>query len=96
MASTTIPNLPMAISVSGAEQMEIVQSGVSRRVTLAQITAFTQNGQIVFPSYTTAQKLALSAIVGGAVFDTTLNKVSVFTGSSWETVASGVISGGIF
>ena len=38
MANTTIPNLPMAISLSGAEQIEIVQAGVSKRATLSQIS----------------------------------------------------------
>ena len=33
MANTTIPQLPLATSLSGTEQLEIVQSGVSRRTT---------------------------------------------------------------
>lgn len=37
MSDIQIPNLPVAISLSGAEQLECVQSGVSRRVTVAQI-----------------------------------------------------------
>ena len=32
-----IPNLPVAISLNGTEQVEIVQSGVSRRTTTADI-----------------------------------------------------------
>jgi len=33
MANTTIPQLPLATSLSGEEQLEIVQAGVSRRTT---------------------------------------------------------------
>lgn len=37
MANVQIPNLPAAISLSGAEQVECVQSGVSVRATVRQI-----------------------------------------------------------
>ena len=39
MANITIPNLPVAISISGAEQLEIVQAGTSVRTTTGQIAA---------------------------------------------------------
>lgn len=41
MAQVQIPNLPQAIAVSGAEQLEAVQAGSSVRVTIAQIAALT-------------------------------------------------------
>ena len=37
MANAQIPNLPVATSLSGAEQVEIVQAGVSRRTTTGAI-----------------------------------------------------------
>lgn len=37
MASIQIPNLPVATALSGAEQVEIVQAGVSRRTTTLEI-----------------------------------------------------------
>ena len=37
MANTTIPLLPLAISLDGTEQLEIVQAGVSRRTTASDI-----------------------------------------------------------
>jgi len=37
MANTTIPNLPVAISVTGTELVEIVQAGVNKRATVAQV-----------------------------------------------------------
>lgn len=39
MANATIPMLPQAISLTGAEQMEAVQAGQSVRVTAAQVSA---------------------------------------------------------
>ena len=38
MANITIPQLPLATSIDGSEQMEIVQAGVSRRATVSQIS----------------------------------------------------------
>lgn len=40
MASVQITNLPAAIALNGAEQLEIVQSGTSVRATISQIFAF--------------------------------------------------------
>lgn len=37
MGNIQIPNLPAATSLSGAEQLEIVQAGVSRRTTVGAI-----------------------------------------------------------
>ena len=37
MSNTTIPQLPAAISLSGAEQFEAVQAGSSVRVTASQL-----------------------------------------------------------
>ena len=39
MSNTTIPQLPLATSLDGTEQLEIVQAGVSRRATAAEIGA---------------------------------------------------------
>lgn len=41
MAQVQIPNLPQAIAVSGAEQLEAVQAGSSVRVSISQIAALT-------------------------------------------------------
>lgn len=42
----------------------------------------------VFPNLTTTQKNALTPSNGQVVFDTTLAKLCVWTGSSWQTVTS--------
>lgn len=39
MAVIQIPNLPPAIALSGAEELEIVQAGVSRRTTTGDVSA---------------------------------------------------------
>lgn len=40
MSNTTIPNLPLAISLDGTEQIEVVQGGVSRRTTTSAVAGF--------------------------------------------------------
>lgn len=45
MANVQIPNLPAAIALNGSEQVEVVQSGTSVRVTTSQIAAL-QTGPI--------------------------------------------------
>lgn len=44
MPYVQIPNLPAAISLNGTELFEVVQSGVSVRASLGQITTFTGRG----------------------------------------------------
>lgn len=43
MSSIQIPNLPAAIALSGTEQLEAVQAGVSRRITVGQVVNFAYN-----------------------------------------------------
>lgn len=43
MAVVQIPNLPPAIALTGGEQLEAVQAGVSVRISTTQIAFFTQN-----------------------------------------------------
>lgn len=81
-----IPNLPVAISLAGAEQVEIVQAGVSRRTTVAAIANTITT--LVAPNATTSQKNALSAVPGQLVFDTDLGKLCVYNGSAWQTITS--------
>lgn len=81
-----IPNLPVAIALSGTEQVEIVQAGVSRRTT-AEAIANTAS-VVVAPNVTTGQKNSLTAVAGQLVFDTDLGKLCVYTGSVWQTITS--------
>lgn len=45
--------------------------------------------QYVLPAYTTAEKVTLTNIqTGSIIFDTTLQKMCVYTNGGWETVTS--------
>ena len=41
-----------------------------------------------FPNMTTTQKNAMTGAAGAVVFDTTLAKLCVYTGSAWQTITS--------
>lgn len=41
-----------------------------------------------FPNMTTAQKNAMTGAAGAVVFDTTLGKLCVYSGSAWQTITS--------
>jgi hypothetical protein len=81
-----IPNLPVAISLDGSEQLEIVQAGTTCRTTTQAVANLAQVA--LAPNYTTVQKNALSVNTGALVFDTTLQKLCVYTATGWETVTS--------
>ena len=81
-----IPNLPVAIALSGAEQVEIVQAGTSARTTTQAIANLSQITTV--PNYTTVQKNALSVGFGALVFDTTLQMLCVYTATGWQTITS--------
>jgi hypothetical protein len=94
MSLVQIPNLPVAISVTGTEQLEAVQSGTSVRVTSQQIanlspagtvttvsvaTANGVSGTVADPTSTPAITLTLGAITPTSV--TTSGNVGVGTSS---------------
>jgi hypothetical protein len=85
-SNVQIPNLTPAIALSGAELVEIVQAGATARCTAQQIANLAQ--LTVVQNVTTTQKNALSAVSGQLVFDTTLGKLCVYTGSAWQTITS--------
>jgi hypothetical protein len=51
-------------------------------------TADTFNGIAATRNVTTAEKNALAPSAGWVVFDTTLGKLCVYSGSAWQTVTS--------
>jgi hypothetical protein len=53
-----------------------------------QYTADTFNGIAATRNVTTAEKNALTPSAGWVVFDTTLGKLCVYSGSGWQTVTS--------
>jgi hypothetical protein len=53
-----------------------------------QYTADTFNGILATKNVTTTEKNALTPSKGWVVFDTTLGKLCVYSGSAWQTVTS--------
>lgn len=52
------------------------------------ITLSTTKG-LSLPTFTTVEKLAIASPTTGAIlFDTTLGKICVYSGSAWQTVTS--------
>jgi hypothetical protein len=66
-----------------------VSSGgtISTALTLASTGAATFSSSVSVGNFTTAQKNALTAVSGMIVYDTTLNKLCVYT-TAWETITS--------
>jgi hypothetical protein len=65
----------------------IKRNGTAIDFRLADDSAYAQyTGRV--GNYTTAAKNALALAAGALVYDTTLNKLSVYNGASWETVTS--------
>ncbi len=81
-----IPNLGVAIALSGQEQVEVVQAGTSKRTTTQAIANLAQ--AINPPSVTSTEKAGLTVNPGALVFDTDLQKLCVYTSGGWETISS--------
>ena len=51
MANIQIPNLPVAVSLNGTEQLEAVQAGTSVRITPAQLALYAANAKLTLNNY---------------------------------------------
>tara|TARA_R110000868_G_scaffold5086_1_gene31454 strand:+ start:2235 stop:3986 length:1752 start_codon:yes stop_codon:yes gene_type:complete len=83
MANVQIPNLPAAISISGAEQVEIVQAGTSVRAT---------TGQIAGIAVTSASEAAASAAAAAASAVTATTQAGTATTQASTATAQAVIA----
>ncbi len=97
MANITIPNLPVAIALSGTEQVEVVQSGVSCRATTQQIANLgpgASGGQGYYGSFydTTTQTGSLTATVVSIGTTVESNNVVLVNGGQIKFLASGTYS----
>lgn len=77
MANTTIPNLPVAVSLSGDEIVEIVQSGTSKRTTLNSIVNLPNNSTTAIGLFTDIQHTLIP------------NKISLIFTSGFSNVSIG-------
>jgi hypothetical protein len=88
MANATIPSLPQAIALTGAEQMEAVQAGTSVRVTIAQLAALANGGTPAALTPIPTASLPAASASQGLQF--------LVTDSSVNTFYSPVVAGGAF
>lgn len=84
---------PLAFFTSSAERMQIDASGNVGIGTTTPNAASIVDAQsttkgVRFPNMTTTQKNAIANVAGNVVFDTTLGKLCVNTGSAWQTITS--------
>jgi hypothetical protein len=90
IGSTTLTSM---FNVGTSAQFQVTSSGevaIGTTINAAAILTLTSTTKgVLFPRMTTTQKNAIvSPVAGLMVYDTTLNKLSIRTASSWETVTS--------
>lgn len=78
----TIPNLPAAVSADGSELLEVVQSGVSKRMSIAQIRGVAVGGNVTSFSGGTTGLTPASPSTGGVTLGGVLVAGSGGTGLS--------------
>lgn len=86
--------IPLTLNVNGAEALRIDTSrnvGIGTNAPNASSILDVQSTTkgVRFPNMTTTQKNAISGPAAGlVVFDTTLSKLCVYTGSAWQIITS--------
>ena len=81
--ATTGGSIYWSFDNNGGGYSDVLALSSTGTLSLASTT-----GAFIPNKVTTTQKNAITAVVGMVVYDTTLNKLSVYTGATWETVTS--------
>jgi hypothetical protein len=81
----TIGSTSEAMRITGTGNVGI---GTSSPNAASIVDAQSTTKGVRFPNMTTTQKNAIANVAGNVVFDTTLGKLCVNTGSGWETITS--------
>jgi hypothetical protein len=85
MANVQIPNLGVAISLSGTEEVEVVQSGTSRRATTQQIANLYTPTTITAAGSNTQVQFNDGGLLNGNAdftFDKTTSQIAIAAGSA--------------
>jgi hypothetical protein len=95
VAQNAAGDITFHTNTSFAERLRIDQNGgvsvgSSADAVASSILDLTSTTKgVLFPRMTTVQKAAIATPVSGlVVYDTTLNKLCVYTGAAWETITS--------
>lgn len=84
MPTIRLPDPPLEYDTRWAnqytKQLELENQTLWNAIQLLQMSTL--------PPYTTAEKVTLTNRRGWLIFDTTLNKACINTGSGWETITS--------
>jgi hypothetical protein len=89
----TVTNHSVAFGVNDTEYMRLSTNGnlglgTTAPAATAILDAQSTTKGVRFPNMTTTQKNAITPSAGTVVFDTTLAKLCVYSGSAWQTITS--------
>jgi hypothetical protein len=93
LLNTIAATAPIKFYIGGSEQMRLTNTGLgigtSSPNASAILDAQSTTKGVRMPNMTTTQKNAISSPAAGLiVFDTTLAKLCVYSGSAWQTITS--------